>query len=244
MILTIDTDSKILRVTEGEGVAHEYPLFTPQSFGILSRQWLALGWNLGHWSTFSWMGRQVLQLPDDLLRLGEMLWRVRPDVIIETGVYDGGSALWFRNFCRVIGVDRELRPGVRETIGSRVTLIEGDSASPETTVRVARGVRSGERVCVFLDSDHSTDHVAAELRGFAPFVSSGCYLIVADSILPDLAATPSGEIEWLNSHPRIAVEAFMSSNQDFQRRRPVPLFGAPFDFCDLSYFPDTWLKRR
>src|SRR5262249_14204242 len=143
----------------------------------------------------------------------------------------------------VISVDRELRSGVREAVGSSATLIEGDSASPETALRVAREIRPGERVCVFLDSDHSAAHVAAELRAFAPFVSPGCYLIVADSNLPDLADPPSGEQAWTQDHPGIAVDAFLESHPEFARERPDPLFPAPFDFGELSYFPGTWLRR-
>src|SRR5262249_10580801 len=138
----------------------------------------------------------------------------------------------------------ELHPGVREAVGNRATLIEGDSASPEIAIRVAREIGAGERVCVFLDSDHSAAHVAAELGAFAPFVSPGCYLIVADSNLPDLANTPSGEKAWIQDHPGIAVDAFLESHPEFVRERPAPLFPAPFDFADLSYFPNTWLRRR
>jgi cephalosporin hydroxylase len=236
MTITIDTDTRCLRVAGSEGT-REYPLFGPESFRILSRQWLAMGWNQGHWATVFWKGRQVLQLPDDLLRLGEMLWRVRPDVIVETGVYYGGSAMWFAEFCRVIGVERELLPGVREGLAQRVTIIEGDSAAEEIAARLAAEIRAGERVCVFLDSDHSALHVAAELENYARLVSKGCYLIVADSILPELAATPEGEPEWEYDHPGIAVDRFLAEHPEFVRETP------PHVCAELTYFPRTWLRR-
>src|SRR5216684_4585909 len=210
MLITIDTEAHVLRLTEG-GTTQEHSLFSGEAFRLLSRQWIALGWNLGHWSTLSWMGRRLLQLPDDVLRLAELFWKLRPDVIVETGVYDGGSALLFASLCRlygagrVISIEREFRPGVREAIrqaaGDLVMLIEGDSASPETALQVQRSIRPAERVCVFLDSDHAAQHVVAELRHFAPLVSQGCYLIVADSICPDLAHTPEGESTWSWDHP-------------------------------------------
>ena len=210
MRITIDTEAQVLQLTES-AEATEYSLFSPEAFRILSRQWIVLGWNLGHWSTLSWMGRQLLQLPDDVLRLAELLWKLRPAVIVETGVYDGGSTLLFASLCRlygagrVISIEREFRPGVREAIrqaaGDDVTLIEGDSASLETALRVQRNIRPAERVCVFLDSGHSAQHVGAELRHFGPLVSQGCYLIVADSICPYLAHTPQGQSTWSWDHP-------------------------------------------
>ena len=253
MRIILDTEASVLQFVEN-GATTEYSLFSPEAFQILSRQWIVLGWNLGHWSTLSWMGRQLLQLPDDVLRLAELLWKLRPDVIVETGVYDGGSTLLFASFCRlygagrVISVEREFRPGVREAIrqaaGDQVTLIEGDSALPETALQVQGNIRPAERVCVFLDSDHAAQHVAAELRHLGPLVSHGCYLIVADSICPDLAHTPLGESTWSWDHPGKAVDEFLARHPEFSRDRPTALFPATFDFTELSYFPSTWLRRH
>jgi cephalosporin hydroxylase len=236
MTITIDTDTQRLRISEADGT-REYPLFAPESFRILSRQWLAMGWNLEHWTTVFWKGRQALQLPDDLLRLAEMLWRVRPDLMVETGVYQGGSAAWFAEFCRVIAVERDVLPGVRKAVGDRVTIIEGNSAATETAMRVAAEICAGERVCVFLDSDHSASHVAAELRNYAGLVSSGSYLIVADSILPEFAATPCGDAAWEHDHPGIAVDRFLAEHPEFTRELPSHV-------CqEVSYFSRTWLRR-
>src|SRR5260221_846575 len=253
MLITIDTEARVLRLTEG-GTTQEHSLFSGEAFRLLSRQWIALGWNLGHWTTLSWMGRRLLQLPDDVLRLAELFWILRPDVIVETGVYDGGSTLLFASLCRlsgrgrVIAVEREFRPGVREAIGhgagDLALLIEGDSAAPETAMQVGRSIRPGERVCVFLDSDHSARHVAAELRNFGSMVSPGCYLIVADSACPELAHTPRGEAAWVNDHPGKAVDEFLLPHREFSRKRPAPPFRPDFDFTELSYFPATWLKRE
>jgi cephalosporin hydroxylase len=233
MRITIDTEAQVLQLTE-DGNTAEYSLFSPAAFQILSRQWMILGWNLGHWSTFSWMGRQLLQFPDDVLRLAELLWKLRPAVIVETGVYDGGSTLFFASLCRlqgagrVISVEHEFRRGVREAVqqaaGERVMFIEGDSASPETALQVQRNIRPAERVCVFLDSDHSAEHVVAELDLFGPLVSPGCYLIVADSICPDLAQTPRGERTWSWDHPGKAVDEFLTRHPEFSHETPPAYF--------------------
>lgn len=252
MRITIDTEARLLEATDHGGTV-EYPLFSPEAFRLLSHQWLLLGWNLGHWRTLSWMGRQILQLPDDILRLAELIWRLRPDVVIETGVYDGGSTLLFAGLCRlrgtgrVVSIDRKFRPGVREAVREsapgNVSFIEGDSGSAETADAVRRLLRPADRVCVFLDSDHTAQHVAAELRHLGPLVTSGCYLIVADSLCGDLAQCPEGESDWSWNNPGAATNQFLSSHPEFARERPPGLFTAAADFTELSYFPFTWLRK-
>lgn len=252
MLITIDTEAALLTVTDG-GHQAAHPLYSPDAFQLLSREWLKLGWNLGHWTTFSWMGRQFLQLPDDMLRLAEVIWRLRPAVIVETGVYDGGSTLWFASLCRLMGhgrvisVESSIRPQVREAMEQHaaglVTLVESDAGAAESAVAVRSLVSSGEPVFVFLDSDHRKHHVAAELRNFAPLVTGGSYLVVADSNMQELAHLPEGDKAWAFDNPGAAVDEFLADHPEFQRERFVPAFGEPVDFSGLSYFANTWLKR-
>lgn len=252
MLISIDTDTSLLRITDN-GKTVEHSLFAPEAFSILAGEWLRLGWNLQHWATFSWMGRQLLQYPDDVLRLAELIWRLRPDVIVETGVYEGGSTLLFSSLCRltghgrVISVERELRSEVRDAVlaasNGNVTLVEGDSGSVEIAARVLGGIASGDRVLVFLDSDHTSAHVARELRLYGPLVSAGSYLIVADSNLADLATTPNGDPHWAHDHPGAAVNDFLKEHPEFVRACPRPLFPQAFDFSRVGYFPTSWLER-
>jgi cephalosporin hydroxylase len=253
MKLTIDTKEKTLRV-EQDAPSVSYPLFSAEAFQILSSQWLVLSWNREHWMSFSWMGRQLLQLPHDVLRLAELVWVSRPSVIVETGVYEGGSTLLFASLCplagagRVISVDLVLRPGVREAVeqcgGGLVTLIEGDSASAETAAQVRKLIRDDERVLVFLDSSHTAEHVAAELENYAPMVTPGSYLVVADSNLPELRDTPNGTPRWVFDNPMAAVDSFLSRHPEFERSHLKPLFAPEQDCPYLSYFAGSWLTRR
>jgi cephalosporin hydroxylase len=253
MKLTIDTDEKTLRI-EDRSSPITYPLFSAEAFEVVSRHWLTLGWNQEHWAASSWMGRQLLQFPDDVLRLADAIWRLRPDVIIETGVYDGGSTLLFAASCRLAGVGRvvsienQLRSGIREAIEQHgcglVTLIEGDSAAPQTVAEVRRLIRDGERVFVFLDSDHTADHVSAELENYAPLVTPGSYIVVADTNLPALRDTPNGNPRWAYDHPMAAVDSFLSRHPEFEREHRKPLFASEQDFSYLSYFARSWLTRR
>lgn len=252
MVITIDTDRASVTVVQA-GRTAEHPLYSPEAFHLLSREWLKLGWNLGHWQTFSWLGRQFLQLPDDMLRLAEAVWRLRPSVIVETGVYDGGGTLWLATLCRmmdhgrVVAIDCEPRPGLREAFAEygagRITFLEADSADPRTAASVAALVQPGESVFVFLDSDHTRRHVAAELAHLAPLVTAGSYLVVADSNLPDLADLPNGEPAWTTDHPGAAVDEFLRTHPEFFRDPPQPLFGAAPGMRQLSYFSNTWLRR-
>jgi len=243
MLLTIDTSRGTLTVT-GEEKTEEFSLYSPQAFALLSRQWMALGWNQGHWREVCWMGRQALQLPDDVLRLASAIWSLRPDVIVETGVYDGGLTLFFASLCRlldhgrVIAVEIAPREGVREALAAegagRITLLECDSA----TAPVERLMQDGERVFVFLDSDHSSEHVRAELEHYAPLVDEKSMMVVADTNMADLAGTPEGEDRWRADNPHAAVDSFLAAHPEFER---VP---RPSVVAEVSYFASGWLRRR
>ena len=134
-MITIDGDR--ITVSEG-GETAEYGIGTPEAFALLSRLWLRAGWDTKYVYSFSWLGRPMIQLPEDMLRMQEVIYQVKPDVIIETGVAHGGSLVFHASLChamgrgRVIGVDIEIRPHNREAIEAHelfdlITLIEGDS---------------------------------------------------------------------------------------------------------------------
>src|ERR1700680_259082 len=180
MKIVIDTDAGTLnRVIDG--VESSVGLFTKSAFEVLSREWIRVGFNLKYYHNFSWFGMPILQLPEDLLRLQEVVYQLRPDVIVETGVFRGGSLLFHATLCqalgrgRVIGIDLEIAAADREAIsrhllGSRITLLEGDSTDPGTVADVKRLAGSAEPVLVILDSCHTREHVARELGCYLPFV--------------------------------------------------------------------------
>jgi cephalosporin hydroxylase len=236
MMMSTDPAAGLLRIGD-----RAYPLYSEEAFRLFSQEWMRLAWNRRYWMRHSWAGRQILQLPDDILRLAAAVWRVRPDVIVETGVYDGGSTLLFADLCtllgrgRVIAVEKHLRSEVKLALSGRseITLVEGDSAAEETGRRVRDLTESAETVFVFLDSDHSAGHVRAELRLYGPLVTAGSYLVVADTNMPELADTPEGSLLWRTDHPRIAVQEFLETRSDFACEHPG----------GLTYFPGGWLRR-
>ena len=255
MIVRIDTDARIVEV-DGDGAdeARTIAFADPAAFEIVSKAWLQVGWDLKHVYRYTWLGRPIIQLPEDIVRLQEVVVSVKPDVIIETGVAHGGSLILFASLCellgngRVIGVERDLRPHNRAAIAThplahRVTIVEGDSSEEATLARVNEVLGSPERVLVFLDSSHSKQHVLSELRLFAPLVSVGSYVVVADGIIEELASAPRSTPSWGWDNPLSAIETFLAERDDFVQADPPRPFQEGEVESDITYWPGGWLRR-
>lgn len=253
MRITIDTDARSL-VREANGSRTEVPLYSREAFELLSREWVRVGWNQKYPYTFSWFGRPVIQLPEDMIRIQEVLYRVRPDVIIETGVAHGGSLIFYASLCkamgrgRVVGVDIEIRPHNREAIdahplASLVTLVEGSSTAPDVVARVRSLVRSGETVLVLLDSSHTKAHVAAELEAYAPLVTPGSYIVATDGVMRDVADVPRGNPEWTWDHPEAAAAEFAARHPEFVLQQPTWPFNESELRENVTHWPGAYLRR-
>jgi cephalosporin hydroxylase len=180
---------------------------------------------------WSWLGVPIIQLPADVMATQEVIWKAKPDVIIETGVARGGSMIFLasmlelRGHGQVIGVDIDIRPHNREAImqhplSRRVTLIEGGSTDGNTLANVRSAIPDGSKVMVILDSDHGRNHVLAELRAYAPFVSQGQYLVVADTVLgyftPQQTPRKRSKIWTPGDDPLAALRAYMDETDRFE----------------------------
>jgi cephalosporin hydroxylase len=221
----------------------------------LSRQWLKVGWVLKYSYTFSWLGRPIIQLPEDMVRLQEVIYRLQPDVILETGVAHGGSLIFSASLCqllgkgRVIGVDIEIRPANRTAIESHplaplITLIEGDSVGPEVVQRVKSMIRPDEVVLVILDSNHTKDHVLAELEAYHDLVAPGSYIVATDGIMRDLDDVPQGSSLWRWDNPAAAAAAFLERHPEFELEQPGWRFNESPLQCNVTHWPEAWLKKR
>jgi cephalosporin hydroxylase len=253
MKLTIDTEAGTLEV--GGPKARELQLYSPEAFHELSHLWMKVGWALKYSYRFTWMGRPIIQLPEDIVRLQELLFGLQPDVLIETGIAQGGSLVFYASLFkalghgRVVGVDVEIRPHNRAAIEAHplkplITLVEGDSVAPETLARVRALVRPNERVLVMLDSNHTRAHVLAELRAYAPLVSPGSYLLVADGVMQDLYDVPGGKPEWREDNPLGAITEFLAETPEFSRFEPPPPFSESPLTERITYWPGGCLLRR
>jgi cephalosporin hydroxylase len=251
--VVIDTDTRTLTVEEANG-RREMDLYTPEAFAALSRQWVRVGWAQRYSYGFSWLGRPIIQLPEDLIRIQEVIWRTRPDVVVETGVAHGGSLVFYASLFevmghgRVVGVDIEIRPHNRAAIeahplASRIQLIEGSSTDPAVIAAVKQSIPAGSRVMVLLDSNHTKTHVRAELDAYGPLVTSGCYLAVADGVMADLHDVPGGRPDWTWNHPTAAAAEFAAASPDFVLERPPLPFQEGTIEEPVTYWPSGWLRR-
>ena len=179
---------------------------------------------------WTWWGLPIIQLPADVMATQETVFAAQPDVIVETGVARGGSLVFLASLLAllgrgtVIGVDIEIRPHNREAIerhpiARHIRLIEGPSTDPATVAAVRSEIPPGAKVMVILDSDHSRDHVLAELRAYAPLVTMGQYLVVADTLLGrlDEQQTPTRRSRVLlkGNEPLAAVTAYLAESDRF-----------------------------
>ncbi|HLN47855.1 MAG TPA: cephalosporin hydroxylase family protein [Magnetospirillaceae bacterium] len=182
---------------------------------------------------FTWLGVPVIQFPQDLIALQEIIWRVKPGAIVETGVAHGGGTLFLASMLEllggdrvVIGVEREIRQHNRQAIeahplSARVTLIEGSSTDERVVARVRESAR-GQRTLVVLDSDHSAAHVMQELRAYAPLVEQGSYIVVLDTIVERMSAADIGQRSWApGNSPMTAVHQFLREDSRFEIDREL-----------------------
>ncbi len=169
-----------------------------------------------------WLGVPIIQMPTDMVLLQEIVWENRPQVIVETGIARGGSVLFYSSMLRLIGegkivaVDIDIRDHNRRAIeehplSDRVVLIEGSSTDSDVLDEVCREIGDAQRVMVVLDSHHSHEHVLAELRLYSPLVTSGQFIIVADTLLEELPVQQHRPRPWgPGDNPKTALDAFLA----------------------------------
>jgi len=255
MKIIIDTDNKTLAVDGKEG-ERKLDLYGRESLELISGVWLKTSWNQKYSYTFTWMGRPIIQHPEDLVRLQEVIYTLKPDVIIETGVAHGGSLILSASLMKamgkgrcVVGVDIEIRPHNRKAIEAHelapmIRLVEGNSVAPEIVARAAQEIRPGDTVLVILDSNHTRAHVAAELEAYHHLVTPGSYLVATDGIMRDVCDVPLGRAEWRLDNPAQAAEDFAAAHRDFVITPPQWRFNESGLQENITAWPSAWLKKR
>jgi len=254
MRLSVDTSEKTLSVEDGNE-CKIFPLYSKEAFELISHLWLKVGWDQKYPYTFTWMGRPIIQLPEDMIRIQEVIYRVKPDVIIETGVAHGGSLIYYASLCkamekgRVIGIDIEIRPHNRKAIEEHalaeyITLVEGSSTTPETVEMVKAMLKTNETVLVILDSNHSKQHVLDELVAYHDVVSQGSYIVATDGSMKDLYDVPRGSADWVWDNPADAALEFVKNNTDFVLEQPPWGFNESELTCNITHWPGAWLRRK
>lgn len=219
----------------------------------------------GYSYNFAWLGRPVIQYPQDVVALQELIWSVRPDLIIETGIAHGGSLilsasmLALLDYCdalhdgnlldpskpnrKVLGIDIDIRPHNRTAIeahpmAGRIEMIQGSSIAPDIISQVRERAGQAKRVLVCLDSNHTHDHVLAELEAYAPLTSPGSYCVVFDTIIEDLPEGSFPDRPWdRGDNPKTAVWEYLKQHPEFEIDKSID------HKLLVSVAPDGFLRR-
>jgi cephalosporin hydroxylase len=252
-VIRIDLEAGTVTVSGKDG-ERSHALASPEAFAVISDAWLRCGWDTKYVYGFTWLGRPVIQLPEDLVRVQELVYQVKPDVIIETGVAHGGGQVFFASLCkamgkgRVIGIDIEIRPHNRTALEAHelyplITLIEGSSVDPGVVGRLKGAIKPGERVLVVLDSNHTKDHVLKELEAYGPLVGVGSYIVAADGIMQQMAGAPRSSSDWSWNNPISAIREFLSRHPEFKAAPPPQPFNEGLISRPVTYWPEGYLRR-
>jgi len=218
------------------------------------------------WSyNFRWMGRPAIQLPNDAWAMQELIWDVKPDLIIEAGIAHGGSLICYASMMalldmaeavesggvvdpvktkrKVLGLDIDIRAHNREAIEAHpmrpwIQMIQGSSIAPEVVSQVHEIAKGYKRILVSLDSNHTHDHVLGELQAYAPLVSKGSYCVVFDTCVEDMPATPSADRPWgPGNNPKTAVWEYLKIHPEFEIDKSI------HNKLLITVAPDGYLKR-
>ena len=200
---------------------------------------------------FSWMGRPIIQYPQDMMAMQEIIWDLKPDLIIETGIAHGGSLIFYASLLdligkgEVVGMDMDIREHniveiENHLMFKRITMIQGSSIDPAIVAQVEMHTIDKKTILVLLDSNHTHDHVLAELEMYAPFVSLNSYLVVYDTIVENLSSDPTPENvrPWsVGDNPMTALKSFLLTNTNFEIDQSIN------NKLLISVAPDGYLKR-
>lgn len=220
-----------------------------------TRHWMNLANRQKYSYHYEWMGRPIIQYPQDILAMQELVWEVQPDLIIETGIAHGGSLIFLASMlelnaacggpkdARIVGIDIDIREHNRQAIEAhpmsrRIDMVQGSSIAPAIVEQVRAMAQGKQRVLVSLDSNHTHEHVLAELEAYASLVSPGSYCVVFDTVIEDMPADMFPDRNWgPGDNPKTAVHAFVRDHPEFVIDRAIQ------DKLLITVAPDGFLKR-
>ncbi len=238
-------DAKV--TLESAGKRTTVDLYSREGLDMLTNLWIKSAAEHRLMYEPTWLGRPIIQFPADIVTIQELLWQIRPDVVIETGVAHGGSLMLSASILeligngKVVGVDIEIRPHNRAAIEAhplkhRIELIEGTSIAPDTVAAVLEAAKGARSVMVVLDSNHTEAHVLRELELYGPLVTPGSYLVAHDGAQAWVWDIPRGKPEWKDDHPLNAIHKFLKTHPEFRIDAHCTRHG-------ITSSPDGYLKR-
>lgn len=220
----------------------------------LSNEWLIKSAEKKYSYNFSWLGRPIIQYPQDMIAMQELVWEVKPDLIIETGIAHGGSLIFFSSMLElvaactggegeVLGIDIDIRAHNRKAIEEhpmykRISMIQGSSVAPEIIAQVKEKAKGKKRILVCLDSNHTHAHVLAELEAYAPLTAVGSYCVVFDTVIEDMPEGFFPDRSWgPGDNPKTAVWEYLKTHPEFEIDKSID------NKLLISVAPDGYLKR-
>lgn len=226
----------------------EVEIYSEEGFRLLSNLWTRCGWQRKLSYEVTWLGIPIIQLPEDVVMMQELIYKVRPDVIVETGTAHGGTAVFYASMLELLGkghvisIDIEIRKYNRLAIqahpmSKRITLIEGPCTDDDILSRVRQLIRPRDAVLVALDSNHTYVHVSEELEKYSQLVTPGSYIVVFDGVMEMLTDAPSGSPSWATDSPAAAIRDFVAEHEEFEVDPYCNRLG-------VTYCPDGFLRRK
>ena len=212
--------------TEIDNYSNEVDIYSEEGLRLIAELWMRVSCQYKLMYEPTWLGIPIIQYPNDIVMMQELIWKIRPDVIIETGIAHGGSAILYASILELLGkgeiiaIDVEIRKQNRLAINShplskRISLIEGSSLDKGVINEVKSKIKGDDEVLVVLDSNHSYKHVLSEMKLYARLVTSDSYLVVMDGLQADVWDIPSGKKEWKDDNPLRAIKDFLKENSDW-----------------------------
>lgn len=199
-----------------------------KSLSRITRKWYLKSYKYEYSYHFKWLGRPIIQYPQDIVAIQEIIWQVKPDLIIETGIAHGGSLVFSASILdligngKVLGIDVDIRKHNKIEIENhplhkRINMIQGSSIDKNVIKKVYEFSRGKKSVMVFLDSNHTHEHVLKEMNLYSKLVTKGSYLVVFDTIIDDMPKDFFKKRPWgKNNNPKSAVKEFLKSNDRFE----------------------------
>jgi cephalosporin hydroxylase len=197
-------------------------------FKKISQQWFDTSLKYEYPYHFTWLGRPIIQYPQDIILIQELIWKIKPDLVIETGIARGGSLIFTASILEligkgdVIGIDIDIRKHNRKEIENhplfkRITIIEGSSIDKKIINDIFKRSAGKKKILVLLDSFHTHSHVLKELKAYSPLVKKGSYLVVFDTVIEDMPKNSFPKRPWdKGNNPKTAVNEFLKNNDRFK----------------------------
>jgi cephalosporin hydroxylase len=248
MIKNYPTESSSKIILKNKDEEFEVNLYSKEGLVMLSNLWIKVAAEFKLMYELTWMGRPIIQFGTDMIMLQELIWKIKPDIFIETGIAHGGSLIYtaslfelMGNNGQVIGIDLEIRAHNRVAIEAhsmykRIKMIEGSSISETTINELEKLLESGKKTMVMLDSNHSREHVLSELRLYSKYVNVGSYLIVQDGSQEWVSDIPRGKPEWKEDNPLAAIDLFLKENDAF-------VIDDTYTRLGITQSPNGYLKK-